>query len=186
MSSLALSNKIAIPYADALIEMAKSDDILKKITDDLSLILESLSDSDNLKNFLDNPLVKAKIKKNTLRKLYTEQINNKVLNFLYILVDRRRISLLEDIIRCYFNKADNLREIIVVNIVSSVTLTNSQQEALKEKLKKLTDSAHIKLSVDINPELIGGFIIKIGSKVIDNSLYGQLNQITTHLNAITL
>ena len=185
MSVATLPTKVVLPYAEALLEMGQSRDILEKITVDLSLISNLLSESDSLQTFLSNPLIKSVVKKNILQKIYFTQIDNQVLNFLFILIDRRRISYLKDIIKCYLNLADKLNAIIIANVFTAIGLTNLQKTALEQKLKNLTNAKEVKLVITINTELIGGLIIKIGSKVMDNSLSGQLNQITAHLNAVT-
>lgn len=184
MSSVNSPSRIVLPYAEALIESGQLNNILEKMTEDLLLISCSLSNSDSLKSFLSNPLIKSAIKKNTLKRLYSRQINNRVLNFLFILVERRRIDLLGDIIEYYLILANKLKTIVVANVSTSIALTDLQKINLEQKLKNITNSKHVKLVITVNSELIGGFIIKIGSKVIDNSLYGQLSQITSYLNAI--
>lgn len=184
MSTINLPSRVVLPYAKALIEAGQLNNILEKITEDLLLISHSLSNSSSLKFFLSNPLIKSAIKKNTLKRLYSKQINNQVLNFLFILVERRRIDLLSNIIEYYLILANELKTITTANVSTSIALTDLQKTNLEQKLKNITNSKHVKLVITVNSELIGGFIIKIGSKVIDNSLYGQLSQITSYLNAI--
>jgi F-type H+-transporting ATPase subunit delta len=68
-----------------------------------------------------------------------------------------------------------------VKVKASVSLTNSQEDALISKLKSMTQADQIKLSVQIDPKLLGGFSIQVGSKIIDTSIQGQLKRMAIHL-----
>lgn len=178
--------KASLPYAEALFESSKFIQLIEKTNQDLLLISETVSNSDSLKLFLSNPLVTSETKKKVLQQLFLDQVSSHVLNFLSILVDRRRISLLSSIIDCYLTLVYKLKLTTVANIYTAAVLTDLQQKSLEKKLQDMTNSKEIKLVIQVNPELIGGFVIQIGSKIIDMSIYGQLNQMTSYLNVASL
>lgn len=186
MSKSGSLSKASLPYAEALFESSQFIQLIEKTNQDLLLISETLSKSDLLKLFLSNPLVASETKKKVLQRLFLDQVSSHVLNFLSILVDRRRISLLNSIIDCYLILVYKLKLTTVANIYTAAVLTDSQQKSLEKKLQDMTNSREIKLVIQVNPELIGGFVIKIGSKIIDMSIYGQLNQMTSYLNVASL
>lgn len=182
MSQNSLAVKSVLPYAEALLDSSQGIQLLDETSENLNFILESVEKSSRLKSFLANPLLGAKAKKAVLHELFVKQVSHHVLNFLYILVDRRRIVLLQPIIRCYFDLVCNLQLVLVAEVSTAFPLTELQKQAIQNKLKNMTNSRKIQLVESIKPELIGGLIIKIGSKVIDMSIHGQLSQISTHLN----
>ena len=182
MSNQSILSKIALPYAEALLESAKEMNLVKKISDDLSYVSTLLSTSNNLKTFLDNPLITPLAKKNVLNKLLLNYINDRVLKFLLVLVDRKRISLINTIIDKYLELAYKLEATVLAEVITASILTEAQQENLINKLKILTNSKQVKLVIHVNPSLIAGFIIKMGSKVIDTSLSGKLKQIAFYLS----
>nr|YP_010986400.1 ATP synthase CF1 delta subunit [Pachymeniopsis lanceolata]WOL37318.1 ATP synthase CF1 delta subunit [Pachymeniopsis lanceolata] len=183
MSSQSVS-KIALPYAEALLESVQEANLVEQTNQDLSLISTILLESIDLKSFLSNPLIVSIAKKNVLNELLGSQVNDYVLKFLLVLIDRRRISLLNVIIEKYLELAYNLESTIIAEISTAIMLTESQQQALIEKLKNITQSKNVKLVVQVNPSLIAGFIVQIGSKVIDTSLSGKLKQMSYYLNSI--
>ena len=186
MSQNSFLVKAALPYAEALFESSQLMQSIEKTNQDLDLIVVTVSKSDFLKNFLTNPLVSPEIKKNVLHKLFLDQVSPQVLNFLSILADRRRINLLNSIINCYLTLVYKLKLTTIAYIDTAVMLTDVQQEALEKKIQDITNSKEVKLVIQINEELIGGFIIKIGSKIIDMSVSGQLKQITSYLNIVSI
>nr|YP_010985998.1 ATP synthase CF1 delta subunit [Grateloupia asiatica]WOL36916.1 ATP synthase CF1 delta subunit [Grateloupia asiatica] len=183
MSSQSVS-KIALPYAEALLESVQEANLVEQTNQDLSLISTILLESIDLKLFLNNPLIVSIAKKNVLNELLGNQVNDYVLKFLLVLIDRRRISLLNVIIEKYLELAYNLESTIIAEISTAIMLTESQQQALIEKLKNITQSKNVKLVVQVNPGLIAGFIVQIGSKVIDTSLSGKLKQMASYLNSM--
>nr|YP_009488777.1 ATP synthase subunit delta [Grateloupia filicina]AWD77346.1 ATP synthase subunit delta [Grateloupia filicina] len=183
MSSQSVS-KVALPYAEALLESVKEANLVEQTNQDLSLISTILLESIDLKVFLNNPLIASIAKKNVLNELLGNQVNDYVLKFLLVLIDRRRISLLNVIIEKYLELAYNLESTIIAEISTAIMLTELQQQALIEKLKNITQSKNVKLVVQVNPSLIAGFIVQIGSKVIDTSLSGKLKQMAFYLNSV--
>nr|YP_010471129.1 ATP synthase subunit delta [Synarthrophyton patena]UVF62958.1 ATP synthase subunit delta [Synarthrophyton patena] len=174
--------KAAFPYAEALFESSQLMQLIEKTNQDLDFIANTISASDSLSNFLSNPLVNPEIKKKVLNKLFLDQVSSHILNFLSVLADRRRIGLLNSIISCYLNLVYKLQSTTVANISTSVFLTDLQKKSLEKKIQDFTKSKEVKLIINIDKELIGGFVIKIGSKIIDMSISGQLSQITSYLN----
>nr|QCI05687.1 ATP synthase CF1 subunit delta [Cryptopleura ramosa] len=182
MSTQSTINKIAVPYAEALLELSKSSKLLKETTKDLSLISTTLLESKDLQLFLYHPLNKIFIKKNVLKKIFKNQVNDFVLKFLLVLIDRRRIFLLVTIIDKYLDLAYKLESTIVAELSTAIALNESQQDDLIKKIKLMTNSEYVKLKMIVDINLIGGFYLKIGSKVIDSSLAGKLKQISFYLN----
>jgi len=174
--------KIALPYAEALLDSSRNIQLVDETASNLSLILESVEKSEQLKSFLANPLFPTQVKKSVLSELFIGQIGSHVINFLHILVDRRRIALLDQVICLYLDSADKLKLVLVAEVITAFPLNDLQKEAVQNKLKHVTNSSKIRLTEQVNSDLIGGLIIKIGSKVIDMSIHGQLNQISSYLN----
>lgn len=183
MSNQSFEEKIAVPYAEALVANAKSLNLLNQYKNELSSILSILSESKDLNSFLLNPLTTGMAKKEVLKNLFENQVQSFIMNFLLVLVDRRRISFLKTIIKKYLEISYSLESITIVEISSAIDLDEKQQLNLTNKMKSLTGSNDIKLITHQDPSLIGGFIIKIGSKVIDASLVGKLKKISSYLNA---
>lgn len=184
MTSQSVTYKVSLPYAEALLSIAQDKNGLNSSHKDMLLILDVLSKSTDLKIFLGNPLISPSLKKNVLTQLFNDQIGSDVLKFLLVLVDRRRISLLSIIIEKYLELIYQLESTTVVEISTAVVLTDSQETELTEKLKSMTNSKNIKLLFNIDTTLIGGFIAKVGSKIIDTSLSGKLKTMSAYLSSV--
>ena len=184
MSSQSVMSKVATPYAEALLDLAKSYDLLPTTAEDLSKISTILLNSVDLQNSLSNPLVNILTKKSILETLFKDQINDFVLNFLLVLVDRRRIFLLNVIIEKYLELVYKIESTVVINLATAIAFNEVQQNALIGKVKTMTNSKKVKLVTSIDSDLIGGFVLTIGSKIIDTSLSGKLKQMSLYLNKV--
>nr|YP_009295333.1 ATP synthase subunit delta [Dasya binghamiae]AOH77345.1 ATP synthase subunit delta [Dasya binghamiae] len=182
MSNLTMAEKISVPYAEALLAITKNKNLLSETEQDLLFISITLSNSKDLQLFLANPLVSAMIKKKVLFELFNDKINKLILNFLSVLVDRRRIALLVLIINKYLDLTYQLKSITIAELSTAIEFNENQQNTIIEKIKIITKSDNVKLVTSIDSSLIGGFIVKIGSKVVDASLSGKLKQISFYLN----
>ena len=180
--SIVLS-KVAEPYAEALLDLAKSNDSLKETTNDMNIVTQFLANSSDLKKFLGNPLITKDAKKNVVKDIFGEQIDGSTLKFLLLLVDRGRIEVLESIAQKFIELSYKQESIEIAKITSSIQLSADQQKKIAEKLKVITGAKQIKLALKVDPQLIGGFTIEIGSKMIDTSIRGQLAQISSLLGA---
>jgi len=181
MSNQNIKEKIAVPYAEALVEYAQGIGLLKEVTTDLSSILTIISESQDLQNILLNPLINSSVKKETLQKVFQNQIIDCVMNFIFILIDKRRVFLLSTIIEKYLERVYALEATVIAELYCASDINESQQENLVQKVKYMTQSSKVKLMIVKDPALIGGFVIKIGSKIIDASLSGKLKKMSSYL-----
>ena len=180
--SIVLS-KVAEPYAEPLLDLAKSNDSLKETTNDMNIVSQFLANSSDLKKFLGNPIITREAKKNVVKDILGEQISASTLKFLLLLVDRNRIEVLDSIAKKYLELSYKQESIEIAKITSSIQLSAGQQKEIAEKLKVITGAKQIKLALKVDPQLIGGFTVEIGSKLIDTSIRGQLRQISSLLGA---
>lgn len=173
----AIAGQIIEPYASALMSLAQSRNLTEEFGNDVRSLLELLDNSAELKNFLDSPVVKPQDKKAVLQRITGDQVNPLLRNFLMLLVDRGRILFLQGIGQQYLVLLRKLNQTVLAEITSAHPLTEAQQNTLTEKVKAMTNAHSVEISTTIDPDLLGGVIIKVGSRVVDASLRGQLRRI---------
>jgi len=101
-----------------------------------------------------------------------------------VLVDRDRISLLNAVIENYLELVYETASIKMVEVATASAFTNSQKNSLVQKLKEIMNAREIRLVVTLDPTLIGGFLIKTESKVIDFTIKNQLQRLAKHLDTV--
>lgn len=182
MSMSGITSRISEPYAEALMSIAKSQDLVDKFGEDAGELLRVLNESADLNQFLANPTVKSDSKKDVLQQVVGDQIHPLMKNFLMLLVDHHRIAFLGSICQQYQVLLRELRQSVLAEVTSAVDLTEEQKQAVRERVMGMTGSHQVELETKIQPDLLGGVIIKVGSQVIDASLRGQLRRISVRLS----
>lgn len=185
MQSSAAYSQIVEPYAQALMSVAQSNDQVEQIGEDVRSLSSLLKNSEQLRNFLANPFVTPENKKAVLRQVVGDNISPYLRNFMLLLVDRRRIQLLEPIFQQYLALLRQLNQTVLAEVTSTVELSEAQQQSVREKVIAMTGARQVELETKLDPELIGGVIIKVGSQVIDASLRGQLRRLSLRLGSAT-
>jgi F-type H+-transporting ATPase subunit delta len=184
MSANPLASKIAAPYARALFDFSVDKNIMHQITADFQNLEIFLDESTELTDYLNNPLVSKDAKREVLTKILKSQVNSETFKFLMVLVNRDRINLLKSVITNYLELVYETASIKTIEVVTAVEFSNAQKNTLIQKLKELTNAREIKLAITIDPSLIGGFLIKTESKIIDFTIKNQLQQLAKHLDSV--
>lgn len=180
----AIGGEIVEPYAAALMSLAKSKDLVERFGQDVRSLLNVMDESQELKKFLGNPTIKPEDKKAVLQRLVGEEVDQYMRNFLMLLVDRGRIIFLEGIGKQYLALLRELNQTVLASVTSTVELNEGQQQTVRERVKAMTGATEVEIETKIDPSLLGGVIIKVGSQVIDSSLRGQLRRIGISLKAV--
>ena len=204
MANTMFGSKIANPYSEALLQLGL-DLYLKEENADTQVFFQIIFDMENLltllkitptlEKYLANPLIKDEEKKNVLNKCLPAKTSPTTKNFLMLLVEKKRIGYLQVITQTFLNKAYNFVCLKFVEVYSASVLTKDQKTQLVEKLKILlgpeftTSKAYyskINVTFKIDKEILGGFIIKVDSKIIDLSLRGELEGLAKQMEVSLL
>ncbi|MGB3508950.1 MAG: ATP synthase F1 subunit delta [Microcoleaceae cyanobacterium] len=178
-----IAGEIVEPYAAALMSLAKSKDLAERFGDDVRSLLSLMDESPELNKFLGSPVIKPEDKKAVLQRMVGDEIDPYMRNFLMLLVDRGRIIFIEGIGKQYLALLRELNQTVLAEVTSTVELNEDQKNTVRERVKSMTGAREVEIETKIDPGLLGGVIIKIGSQVVDSSLRGQLRRIGISLNA---
>ena len=184
MSGNPLASKIAAPYARALFDFSVEKNIMHQITADFQNLDIFLNEATELIEYLNNPVVNQQAKRDILAKTLKSQVNTETFKFLMVLVDRDRINLLSSVINNYLELVYETASIKMIEVVTASAFTSSQKTALVQRLKEITNAREIRLVTTVDPNLIGGFLIKTESKVIDFTIKNQLQRLAKHLDTV--
>jgi F-type H+-transporting ATPase subunit delta len=168
----------ATPYAEALLLNGDS-----KVENDMIKILEVFNEIELLEDYFASPKVDTPTKKNFIKKIFEKQISTYSLNFLLLLIDRRRINILSPIVEKYLELRNNECNEVKFEITSVVPLNAEQETNLTDALKNLSGADDVKLTVKQDPTILGGLLIQNGSQFIDLSINGELRSISNYLGS---
>ena len=173
-----LNIQLASKYATAVFEIAKEENNLDGYDKDLAKVRADVFAIPEAVKFFQNPLIPQQAKKDLLVKAFDKEISATVMNFLMLLVDKKRIGVFNEIYDILTSLKNKEQGILIADVTTAFNLTKKQQDALIKKLTTLT-----KRKIQIRPHkdasIIGGIILKIGDKRIDGSAAGRLRALQT-------
>ena len=176
MSNLAVAKR----YGQALFDLASEKNMLDQLERELTDVMQVIEESHELKKVVEHQLMSAELKQEIFRKVYSDRISPTAMNFLLLIVHKRREMALKQIVSQFLNLANEARGIVKAQVKSAVELSSDQLEKLRESLVKTT-GRNILLEVTIDEKLIGGLVVRIGDRIIDGSISTKLNMLEKHL-----
>lgn len=172
-----IESKVATPYAEALIQAAKSTNKVDIIIKDLVTIISLFKKYPVLRFYLEHPLVALNDKQVAAKKIFSNKIDALTINFLLVLIEKNRINCIDAIIKKFTNSLSDSMKISIARVTSAVPLTEKQKEGLLVSLKEYCDATEVKLLCNVDSEILAGLKIQINSQVLDLSVEGQMKNL---------
>lgn len=176
-------NVLSQRYAKALVDVVVEQGNADQVKHELSAFAALAAESADLRNFLASPAVPRPQKQAVVRKLAERLGASKtLLNFLLVLIDNRRANLLDEIQGAYQEQLYARLGVADVYVMSARELGEPDKKELAQALEKLTGK-RVEAHYGVDPELIGGAVVRIGSTIYDGSVREQLNRMRNWLAA---
>ena len=172
-----LLNSIATPYAEALLQVAESRQETDTVATQVRELLALWNGSAQLREAMASPVLEPDAKKAALAALFDEQVTPSVQNLLKLLADRQRIAVLDAVLERFLELYRELRHITLAKVSSATPLSEEQQAQLNQKVQAIAGNKAVEFDLNADPSLIGGFVVNLGSQVIDASLAGQVRRL---------
>ena len=175
---MSVSSGLSARYAKALYELAEEKKILQKIVDDFIRLKSLLKESDSLSNVIKSPAISKSDKQNSILKILNKaKAQNLTTKFFGTLANNGRLLLINEVMDGFLSEVSRINGEVKAEVTSSFTLDQDQQKMVIAAISEATGIKKIILSTSVDESLIGGLIVKIGSKMIDNSLKTKLNRL---------
>jgi F-type H+-transporting ATPase subunit delta len=175
---------IADRYAAALFELAEQDAALQKVEADLKELKAMIGASRDLQIILKSPVVPRAQQGAAISALADKAgWNDLTRKFLGLVAKNRRLFALRAIVDAYLSRLAALRGEVTAEVTSATALTAAQKKSLSAALKSVVGK-DVLLDLVVDPQLLGGMVAKIGSRMIDASLKTKLQQLTLALKGV--
>ena len=166
----------ALRYAKAILNLAKEQGSDEEVNNNMKIIVATIAESDDLDAMLKSPVIKAADKKKVLDALFGDKVNNISKGLFNLLAENKRMLMLESVAKKYSIIYDYYKKMQVATVTTAVELSSELEAKIQKKIVEITgNSAAIKNIV--NPEILGGFILRVGDVQYDASISNQLNEL---------
>ncbi len=175
-TDIAIRFGVAGRYAAALFDLAIEADALEAIEADLNTFSAAVAVAPEFREFLKSPVYGADDQLRAIVALADQAgLGAMTKNFLSLVAKNRRLGALEDMIAAYQGMLADHRGEVSAEAVSAATLSEDQSRRLRSEIESVVGKA-VNLETSVDPDLLGGLIVKVGSKMIDSSLRTKLNR----------
>ncbi len=181
--SAGIQASLAGRYASALFDLASDKGTVTAVESDLEKIEAALADSSDLRAVTTNPKVSRSETEKALGAVgKLLKLSDLTQNFLGVLAQNRRLSQLPAVIRAFRQIAAAQRGEVTAEVTSAHALNDAQIDQLKQKLTA-REGRTVKITTNVDPDLLGGIVVTIGSKRIDGSIRTRLNSLAQAMKA---
>ena len=176
---------VAGRYASALFSLAREE----RKTDEVAAALASfdalIAESEDLQRLVRSPVFSAHEQVTALTAILERAgVAGVAANFIKLVATKRRLFAIRDMIRDYGTLNDALSGVARAEVTSAAPLSDANVAALKETLRVASGGKDVRLTAKVDPAIIGGLIVKLGSRMVDGSLKTKLNAIRIRMKEV--
>jgi F-type H+-transporting ATPase subunit delta len=169
---------VAGRYASALFSLAQDERQADSVADALTRFDALITESPDLQRVVRSPVFSAADQLKALDAILAQaQISGVAANFVRLVTTKRRLYFIREMIADYRKLYDKSRGVTRAEVTSAAALSDANVASLKESLRTASGGREVDLDMKVDPSIIGGLIVKLGSRMVDGSLKTKLNAI---------
>ena len=176
------NHRAAARYAKSLIELADEMNVLNQVKEDMQLLLKVCKENRLFSVMLKNPVIPHYQKRGVLDKLFSSKMNKLTISAFDLITKKNRENILDTIASEYLDQYNKLKGIQTAVVTTTYGIDAKEQAAFSKTVEEISKkTAELELKVD--KALVGGFVLNIGDKQLDESIKTKLNKIQKALTA---
>ncbi|MBZ4189023.1 ATP synthase F1 subunit delta [Niabella beijingensis] len=169
--------RLASRYAKALLDLAKEKDQVEQVFADVQWLQALCGQSRDFVNLLRSPIIKADKKKSIVNAIAGTHIGEITKGFANLLISKNRESILPEILPAFIEQYKVLNNIHTVKLTTAVPVGDAVKNNIINQVKAASGQQKIELEATVNPDIIGGFVLEMGDKMVDASVSYDLKAI---------
>ncbi len=173
-------------YGEALFQIAVESSSCLPMLEEVTELKKILSDNPELGLVMLNPRFSKEEHSEIISNVFKGRIDDKLFSFLELLVNKGRYNYLEEILDYFVSRVKEHLRIGQASVTSAIEIDEEMKKRIKEKLLSTTDYKEIEIEYITDPSLIGGMVIRIKDRIVDNSVRTKIENISRDLHKIQL
>jgi F-type H+-transporting ATPase subunit delta len=169
--------RLASRYAKSLIDLAIEKGQLEKVFADMQWLQAVCKSNRDFVNLLKSPVIRKDVKKKILTAVTTGNVSEMTAGFNSLLVTKNRESFLPEIVTAFITAYKEHKNIKIIHLTTATAVSDIIRQSIIEQVKKSAGFQNVELEEKVNPDIIGGFVLQVGDKLVDASISYDLRQI---------
>jgi F-type H+-transporting ATPase subunit delta len=168
-------SRAAIRYAKAILDIAQTSGTADAVNNDMKSIVNAVTESAELKDFLTSPIIKMDVKKSALSEIFSN-IQKETTSLFHLLFENKRFEILESIAKEYNNLYDESNGIQVAKVTTAFPITPELEAKVLAKISEFSNKKITIVNI-VDPTIIGGFILRVGDQQYNASVASKLSEL---------
>jgi F-type H+-transporting ATPase subunit delta len=181
-----MAKLISKTYGDALFDIAVENNKTDVFFEEVKGLKQIFTENPELSKFLGHPDIELSEKVTVVENVFQGRISDEIVGLMRIVVTKGRASQLMSILDYFIAKTKEFKKIGVASVSSAAELSDVQKKKIVDKLLSSTSYTEFEMDYKVEPELIGGVVIRIGDRVVDGSVKNKLANLKRELSGIQL
>lgn len=170
--------RVASRYAKSLLDLAVEKGQLEPVYNDMLYLQRLTKQSRDFLNLLRSPVVKSDVKAKAIAAVTNGKISGLTNAFMNLMISKTRESALPEIITSFVNQYKNLKGISTVKLTTATPVSDAIKAAIIAQVQKSENIQNLELEQIVDPNIIGGFVLQTGDKLIDASIAYDLKNVS--------
>jgi F-type H+-transporting ATPase subunit delta len=172
-----LSPRLANRYAKSILGLAEERNSLDEVVKDMRLLQETLDSSKDLRIMLKSPIIPSDKKEKVLHEIFAKTLSELTYKFINLLVKKSREKHIVEMVEAFMNQYNKSNHIIKATLTTAVPVDQKTVDSLIALLMTEKGAKSVEISTEVDPTIIGGFVLKHGDLLLDNSVERKLHLI---------
>jgi F-type H+-transporting ATPase subunit delta len=181
-----MAKLVSQTYGNALFELAKEEDSIDTMLEEVKAVRQIYEENTELVQLLNHPKITREEKKTVVETVFKGRISDHLTGFLVLLIEKDRYNDMNAVFEYFIKQVYEYKNIGVVYVSSAKPLSKEQEKAVEERLLQVTKYVAFEMHFDVEPDLIGGMVIRIGDRVVDSSIRTKLANMQKELLKLQL
>ena len=171
-------------YGDALFSLALEENKLDEVWEEVKLLSSALQENKEFTNMMTHPDMTQEKGLALLEEAFGGKLSDVMMGFFQVLVKKGRFSEILSVLDYFQKEAKEYKKIGVVYVTTPTGLTEEQKSSIVERLTQISGYQSLEMNYVVDPGLLGGIRIRIGDRVVDNSIQTKLEEMTSSLSKV--
>ena len=171
-------------YGDALFSLAREEKKLDEVWEEVKLLSSALQENKEFTNMMTHPDMTQEKGLALLEEAFGGKLSDVMMGFFQVLVKKGRFSEILSVLDYFQKEAKEYKKIGVVYVTTPTGLTEEQKSSIVERLTQISGYQSLEMNYVVDPGLLGGIRIRIGDRVVDNSIQTKLEEMTRSLSKV--
>jgi len=181
-----MAKLVSKTYAQALFELAVEEDRTSSFLEEAAGLLEIIRTNAEFGQFMNHPKIQKEDKLEVVQNVFRDKVSKEMLGFLVTIIEKDRYTEIEAILEEFIASIKEYNNIGTAYITTAIAINEQEKQDIESRLLATTRYKTIECIYDVDRNLIGGMVIKMGDRVVDSSIRTKLDKLQRELLAIQL